>query len=88
MPEVLEIEQIETTETESVKPEWDSWTIEIPQEIIEAQGLPEGSLVTLTYREGTIESEMIIPSYKLKEISQRILEKNREVYEELKRLGD
>lgn len=88
MPEVLEIEQIETTETESVKPEWDSWTIEIPQEIIEAQGLPEGSLVTLTYREGTIESEMIIPSYKLKEISQRILEKNRQVYEELKRLGD
>ena len=88
MPEVLEIEQIEIEESESVKPKWDSWTIEIPQAVIEAQGLAEGTLVTLTYREGKIESELIIPSLKLKKIARRILEKRREVYEELKRLGD
>ena len=41
MPEVLEIEQIETVETKSVEPKWDSWTIEIPREIIKAQGLAE-----------------------------------------------
>ena len=88
MPEVLEIEQIETEETEFVKPKWDSWTVEIPQAIIEAQGLAEGSLVSLTYSKGKIEGEIIIPSLKLKDISKRILKKNREVYEELKRLGD
>jgi hypothetical protein len=88
MPEVLEIEQLETKETEIVKPKWDSWTIEIPQEIIEAQGLAEGSLATFTIKDGQIEGQIITRSSKLKEISKQILEENREVYEELKRLGD
>lgn len=89
MPEVLEIEQAETAETETVRPKWDSWTVEIPPEIIEAQGLTEGSLATFTVKDGKIEGEIILPlSGKLREISERILEKNREVYEELKRLGD
>ena len=88
MPEVLEIEQTEAEKNQAVKPKWDSWTVEIPHEIIEAQGLADGSLVTLTYREGKVESELITPSLKLKKISQRILEKRRGVYEELKRLGD
>jgi hypothetical protein len=88
MPEVLEIEQLETEETEIVKPKWDSWTIEIPQEIIEAQGLAEGSLATFTIKDGQIEGQIITRSSKLKEISKQILEENREVYEELKRLGD
>lgn len=88
MPEVLEIEQIETGEIQTVEPKWDSWAVEIPPEIIKAQGLAEGSLVVLTYRDGRIESEITSLSPKLKEISNRLLEKNREVYEELKRLGD
>lgn len=88
MPEVLEIEQVKTEETQAVEPNWDSWTVEIPPEIIKAQGLAEGSLATFTIKDGQIEGQIIIPSEKLKEISKRILEENREVYEELKRLGD
>jgi hypothetical protein len=88
MPEVLEIEQVETEEIEEGKPKWDSWVVEVPKEIVEAQGLNEGALVSLTYRNGQVEAEIINPSSELKEISQRILEENRELYEELKRLGD
>ncbi len=39
MPEVLEFEQIETEEIQTIEPKWDSWTVEIPQAIVEAQGL-------------------------------------------------
>lgn len=89
MPEILEIEQTETDEIKTADPQWDSWTVEIPQEIIEAQGLAEGSLAAFTIKDGKIEGEIIPPlSKELKEISKRILEKNGEVYEELKRLGD
>lgn len=89
MPEVLEIEQVEVEETaEIIEPNWNSWTIVIPQEIIQAQGLTEGSLVNLFYEDGEIKSQLIVPSVKLNEISKRILEKNREAFEELKRLGD
>lgn len=88
MPEVLEIEEVGTEETQIVKPKWDSWVVEIPQEIVDAQGLTEGSLVVLTCRNGKIETEITILSPKSKEISKRLLKKNRDAYEELKRLGD
>jgi hypothetical protein len=88
MPEVLEIEQAEAEETKEIKQKWDSWVVEIPKEIIEAQGLNEGALVSLTCRNGRVEGEIINPSPELKEISRRLLEENRELYEELKRLGD
>ena len=88
MPEVLEIEEIKTEETKITKPNWDSWTVKIPPEIIEAQGLAEDSLAVLTVNKGKIEGEIATLLPQLKEISKRILEKNREVYEELKRLGD
>jgi hypothetical protein len=88
MPEVLEIAQTEIEENQNVQPKWDSWVVEIPQKIIEAQGLPEGSIAALTYKDGKVEGEIIALSPKLKEISNRLLEKNRAVYEELKRLGD
>ncbi len=89
MPEVLEIEEVETEEIKTVQPKWDSWTVEIPQPIIEAQDLEEGSLVTLTYRDGKIESEILSPlSGELKEVAEKILKKRRRLYEELKRIGD
>jgi hypothetical protein len=89
MPEVLEIEQIEAAETEIIKPKWDSWTIEIPPEIIEAQGLAEGSLATFTIKDGRIEGEIIPPlSGKLKEVAGKILKKRKKLYEELRQIGD
>jgi len=89
MPEVLEIEQIETEETQTVKPKWDSWVIEIPKEIIEAQGLADDSIVVLTVKDEKVKAEILPPlSEKLKSISEKILKKRRKVYEELKRIGD
>lgn len=88
MPEVLEIEQVETKESQKINRKWDSWTIEIPQEIVEAQGLTEGALVSLTYRNGRIETEIIIPSARTKESLKRFVKNNREFLEEMKRLGD
>lgn len=88
MPEVLEIKQIESDKENRIKPKWDSWVVEIPKEIVRAQGLNEEALVSLTYRNGEIEAQIINPSPELREMSRRILEENRELYEELKKLGD
>lgn len=88
MPEILEIEQIETEKSPEIKPKWNSWVVEIPKEVIEAQGLDEDALISLTYQNGEIEAKIINHSPELKRISKEILEKNRGLYEELKRLGD
>ena len=88
MPEILEIKQTETEETQETSPNWDSWTVEIPPEIVEAQELAEGSLAILTVRNGKVEGEITYSSPETKVAAKRILEKRREVFEELKRLGD
>lgn len=89
MPEVLEITQTETEENQIVQPKWDSWVVDIPQKIIEAQGLAEDSMVVLTVKDRKIEAEILEPlSDELKSMAEKILKKRRKVFEELKRLGD
>lgn len=88
MPEVLEIEQVESDKKDEIASNWDSWVVEIPKEIVKAQGLNEGVLVSLTYRNGELEARLIEPSPELREISRRLLEEDRELHEELKKLGD
>ncbi len=89
MPEVLEVEQIKAEQSESVEPNWDSWTVEIPQEIIEAQDLAKDSIVVLTIKDQRIEAEMLPPlSNELKNIAGEILKKRKKLFEELKGIGD
>ena len=88
MPEVLEVEQHEAREIEESTPKWDSWVVEIPEEIIKAQNLLQGSIAILTVRDGKLEAEVTSMSDEMQSVSERILEQRRDVHEELKRLGD
>ncbi len=89
MPEVLEIEQAEIEKQSQEDSKIGSWLVEIPSNIIEELGLAQGSRIALTINNGEVSGDVLPPmSDKLKEISKIILEKRREVYEELKRLGD
>lgn len=89
MPEVLEITQTETEENQTTQGKWDSWVVDIPKEIIEAQNLAKGSMVVLTVKNGKVEAEISEPlSDDLKTIAEEILKKRRKVFEELKRFGD
>lgn len=88
MPEVLEVEQGEVREIETNAPKWDSWVVDIPEEIIKVQGLAKGSIAILTVSDGRIEGEITSLSDEIESVSERILEQRRDVNEELKRLGD
>lgn len=69
--------------------EQDTWILKLPDEICRKEGFAEGTLVSLTIQNGGIQTTFIKPpSEKIREISTKLLKKNREVYEELKRLGD
>jgi len=89
MPEVLEIEQIKVELEKKEKAKIASWLVEIPTNVIQELGLDEGSRVALTIKDGEISGDVLPPlSPELKVVSQKILEKRRAVYKELKRLGD
>jgi hypothetical protein len=66
-----------------------TWILEMPPEICNHEGLALGTLVSLTIKDHGIQAEFIRPpSAKLQAISKRLLRKNKELYEELKRVGD
>ena len=82
MIEVLELEKTANAEK-------DTWILELPAEICQKEGFAEGTLVSLTIKNGGIQTSFIRPpSKKLQEISKRLLKENKELFEELKRIGD
>lgn len=89
MPETLELEEIERENSNHEDSMAASWLIEIPSNIIAELDLPLGSKAALTIRGDEISGNILPPmSDEIKGISSRILEKRRDVYKELERLGD
>jgi hypothetical protein len=63
--------------------------LELPVELCQREGFAEGALASLTFKDGAIQAQFIRPPGKeLRDISAKLLKKNRRLYEELKRLGD
>lgn len=80
------IEQDRNSEQSSVK---DTWLLRLPKDVCDQEGLAEGTLISLTIKNGGIQSSFVKPPSKnLREIGQIILEQDRELHQRLKELGD
>jgi antitoxin component of MazEF toxin-antitoxin module len=67
-----------------------SWAVELPPAIAKALGVAEGSIAVFHTKNGALELHEVLPpaSDELKSAVSRIYEEDKEVFEELKRLGD
>ena len=82
MIEVLELEK-------TANAEQDTWILKLPDEVCRREGIADGTMISLTYRNGGIRASVIRPpSKELREIAETILEEDRELFKELKRIGD
>lgn len=82
MIEVLELEK-------TANAEQDTWILKLPDEVCRREGIADGTMISLTYRNGGIQTSVLRPpSKELQEIAERILEEDRELFKELKRIGD
>lgn len=82
MIEVLELKK-------TANAEQDTWILKLPDEVCNREGIAEGTMISLTYRNGGIQTSVIRPpSKKLQEIAEKILEEDCELFRELKRIGD
>ena len=65
------------------------WVVEMTPEMISSLGVAEGSKILLTSRESGISAEILPPlAPDLQEFVRGFCEKNKDAFEELKRLGD
>ena len=77
-----------TDELKTVKIEKDTWILEVPAEVCEREGFAEGTMVSLTFKNGAIQSSYIRPSAETENFLDRVVEEEKEYFEEIKRLGD
>lgn len=65
------------------------WIVELPDDFTELVGAEKDSIGLLQIRDGKIEVEVLPPpSPRIREISERIAEKYKDAFAEMKRLGD
>ena len=89
MPEVLEIEQVETEKQILKESKIASWLVEIPENIIKELDLAKGAQVALTVKNGEVSGTVLLPlSEEMENIAREILDKRRNLFRELKRVGD
>lgn len=83
---------METTEktdkfkTVSVKK--DTWILEVPNEVCENEGFPEGIMISLTLKNDSISGVYFKPSKEIDDFVSKVVEEENEYFEEMKRIGD
>lgn len=64
------------------------WIIEIDEEFATELGVTKGSIALLNAREGKIETKILSPSPKLDKSIDRLAEKYKDFFEEMKKIDD
>ncbi len=87
MPEVLDIRETKNEAAEIVGDAF-SWKVELPDSVKKENNLSRNSYLVLTVFNGKISGELINVTKEIKYESERLINKYRESFEEMKRLGD
>ena len=79
---------LETNELKTVSVEKDTWILELPAELCRREGFAEGTLASLTFKDGAIHGAFIRPTEKAKLSAQRFIAKYGDFMEEMDKIGD
>lgn len=72
----------------SAKKGADTWILELPTELCSKEGFAEGTMISLTVKNGGIQTAIIQPSAEIDDFINRVIEDEKEFFEEMKRIGD
>jgi hypothetical protein len=76
-------------ELQDEQSERDTWILRLPDSVCQREGFAKGAMISLTFKDGGIKASIIRPpSPKMQEIGENLLKEDRELFKELKRLGD
>jgi hypothetical protein len=77
-----------TAELKTVGVVKDTWILEVPPEVCQNEGFADGTLISLTLKNDSISGIYLKPSKEIDDFVNRVVEEEREYFEEMKRLGD
>ena len=70
----------------TVKQEKDTWILELPAEVCRREGFAEGTLVSLTFNNGGIQTSFIRPTENAKKSAERFVGKYGEFMKEMEEI--
>ena len=70
----------------TVKQDKDTWILELPAEVCRREGFAEGTLVSLTFNNGGIQTSFIRPTEKAKQSAERFVGKYGEFMKEMEEI--
>lgn len=72
-----------------IKPDGQSWVVDMTPEMARAAGVAEGSLVVLYFKDGAVTADILPPpSEELRGEVRQVIDDLGEAFEEMKRRGD
>jgi hypothetical protein len=77
-----------TNELKTLAVQKDTWILEVPPEVCKNEGFADGTLISLTLKNDSISGVYLKPSQEIEDFVGKIVEEEREYFEEMKRLGD
>lgn len=72
----------------TVSVEKNTWILELPSEICSREGFAEGTLASLTFKDGAIEGTFIHPTQKAKQSAERFINKYGDFMKEMEKIDD
>ncbi len=87
MSQVVNLEKVALENASGIS-EKDTWIFELPEDVCRREGYPEGTMVSMTVRNGGVMTSIIHPSADVDAFVDRIAREDAEFFEEMKRLGD
>lgn len=76
-----------TDELKTVSIKKDTWILEVPNEVCENEGFPEGTMISLTLKNDSISGTYLKPSKEIDDFVSKVVEEEGEYFEEMKRVG-
>lgn len=81
----LEINETEENGAASSRAK-DTWVLRLPKDTCDREGFAEGTLVSLTIKNGELRSSFILPNKKAKESANRFINKYRDFMTEMEKV--
>jgi hypothetical protein len=77
-----------TSELKTLAVQKDTWILEVPLEVCKNEGFADGTLISLTLKNDSISGVYLKPSKEIEDFVGKIVDEEREYFEEMTRLGD
>ena len=75
-------------ELKTVSLEKDTWTLALPAELCRREGFAEGTVASLTFKNGAVQTSLIAPSEEVEDWVRQVVDEEAEYFAEMKRRGD